>query len=168
LTYDLAAGGVLRESRREDYLTRALPVAFKAAPGEPTNTLAFLQLLMGNDEELLAYLLDRVIAPLLTGSVEAQEFFLFFGVQDAGKTTLLRYLAQLLSPFAYKIPLRGILRRRDAGYIRHDLAGLRGMRLAYAEEFKPGDMLDSGIVKDISGGGDITAGDYSGGLAEQA
>src|SRR5260370_22248447 len=95
---------------------------------------------------------------MITGIVEAQEFYLFFGGRNAGKTTLLRYLAELLGKeFAYKIPIRGILERRDSGYIRHDLAGLRGARLAYAEEFKPGDVLDSGIVKDITGGGYITA-----------
>src|SRR5260370_41130605 len=93
---------------------------------------------------------------MITGIVEAQEFYLFFGGRNAGKTTLLRYLAELLGKeFAYKIPIRGILERRDSGYIRHDLAGLRGARLAYAREVKPVDAVGSGIVKDITGGGYI-------------
>src|SRR5260370_17752121 len=97
---------------------------------------------------------------MITGIVEAQEFYLFFGGRNAGKTTLLRYLAELLGKeFAYKIPIRGILERRDSGYIRHDLAGLRGARLAYAEEFKPGDFLGSGIVKDITRAGHIPSHD---------
>lgn len=155
LTYDLTTGA-LRASRRDDYLTASLPVAASAVPMPHPEWDAFLSLIMGGDAEMVAYL-RLTLGIVLTGSMREQAFWLWFGDRDNGKTTLLRFMARFLGAYAYKIPLRALLEKRDVGGIRHDLADMRGKRLAYSEEFKPGNVLDEGTVKDMTGGGDITA-----------
>jgi P4 family phage/plasmid primase-like protien len=92
-----------------------------------------------------------------TGYVGEKAFWFWQGKTNAGKTTVLTFLARLLGPFVYSIPLRALLKHRQDTGILHDIAGVNGIRLVYAEEFKPGDVLDSSWVKKISGGGDITA-----------
>jgi putative DNA primase/helicase len=155
LTYDLRTGE-LRESRREDLLTRCAPVAASRVPVPHPKWDQMLDLVMNGDPEMVRYL-RQCLGLLLTGDVSEKCFWFWVGETNRGKTTVLAVLAGLLGDFAYKIPLRAVLSRRNEMTIRHDLAGLRGIRLAYAEEFKPGDVLDVGIIKDITGGDRITA-----------
>ena len=155
LTYDLLTGE-LRASRREELMTRCVPVCASREPIPHPRWDAMLRLVMHDDPELVRYL-RHCLGLLLTGDVSEKCFWFWVGETNRGKTTVLEVLAALLGDFAYKIPLRAVLTRRSEMNIRHDLAGLRGMRMAYAEEFKPGDVLDVGIIKDITGGGTITA-----------
>lgn len=158
LTYDLSprAAKVLRPSCREDYMSRCLPVSASAARVAHPRWDAFLNLLMDGDAAMVRYL-RQSIGLLLTGDVSEKCFWFGVGDTDTGKTTLLTFLHAFLGGFAYKIPLRALLKRREDMAIRHDLAGLQGARVAYCEEFKTGDVLDEGIMKDITGGGKITA-----------
>jgi putative DNA primase/helicase len=111
---------------------------------------------LNGNAEIIAYI-RQMLGLCLTGYVGEKSFWFWQGDTDAGKTTLLTILVRLLGPFVYSIPLRAILKHRQDTGILHDIAGVRGMRLVYAEEFKPGDVLDSSWVKKVSGGGDITA-----------
>jgi putative DNA primase/helicase len=155
LTYDLETSE-LRESRHEDLMSHCVPVAASREPVAHPKWDAMLNLVMGGDREMVKYL-RQCLGLLLTGDVSEKSFWFWVGETNRGKTTVLAVLAGLLGEFAYKIPLRAVLTRRSEMTIRHDLAGLRGVRLAYAEEFKPGDVLDVGVIKDVTGGDRITA-----------
>jgi putative DNA primase/helicase len=137
-------------------MTHRATVAASADPVPHPRWDALLDLFMGGDPAKIHYL-RQMLGLLLTGDVSEKCFWFWVGKTDAGKTTLLELLHELLGDFVYKIPLRALLERREGMVIRHDLAGLRGVRLAYAEEFKPGDVLDGGVMKDITGGKTITA-----------
>jgi putative DNA primase/helicase len=115
-----------------------------------------LRLVMGNDPEMVRYLC-QMLSLCLSGYTGDKQFWFWQGGTDHGKTTVLTFMARLLGPFVYSIPLKALLKHRQDTSILHDIAGVRGMRLVYAEEFKPGDVLDSSWVKRISGGNDITA-----------
>jgi phage/plasmid-associated DNA primase len=136
LTYDLSGDKpVLRESRREDYLSRCLPVEASEKPVKHPYWDSFMLLLMNNDAAMVRYLRQN-IALLLTGDVSEKCFWFWVGNTDTGKTTLLTFLHAFLGAFAYKIPLRALLKRREEMTIRHDLADIQGSRLVYCEEFK--------------------------------
>ncbi len=155
LTYDLRDGS-LHESRKENMLTYCLPVAAAKIRVPHPRWDAMLNLVMNNDIDLVRYL-RQMIALMLTGDVSEQCFWFWFGKGKNGKSTLALFLHHFLGPFATKLALRAILDRATPLTIRHDLAELNGRRLAYTEEFKPGDSLNVGIIKDITGGGMITA-----------
>jgi len=155
LTYELPAGR-LRESRRDDLMTRCVPVAASREPAPCPKWRAMLGLVMGNDPEMVRYL-RQCLGLLLTGDVSEKAFWFWVGETNRGKTTVLAVVAALLGDYAFNIPLRSLLVLRNNMTIRHDLAELRGVRLAFAEEFKPGDVLDVGVIKAITGGGSLTA-----------
>jgi putative DNA primase/helicase len=158
LTYDLApdAPELLRASRREDLMSRCLPVAASREPVAHPTWDAVLDLVMDGDHAMVRYL-RQVLGLLLTGDVSEQCFWFWFGKGKNGKSTLATFLHTFLGDYACKLALRALLERREAMAIRHDLAELQGRRLAYTEEFKPGDVLNAGTIKDITGGGKITA-----------
>ncbi len=154
-TYDLATGRMLA-SLPEHYMTRAVPVNAlpKAAPHPRYDR--YMRLLFGENDDLIAYV-EWIIGLSATGYTGEKSFWFWQGETDAGKTTLLTFIEWLLGKFAYSIPLRALLKeRRDTG-ILHDIAGTEGMRFVYAEEFRPGDVLDSSWVKKLTGQGSITA-----------
>jgi len=165
LTYDLLTG-TLRESLREDLMSRCVPVAASREPVPCPKWHAMLRLVMGADPKMVRYL-RQSLSLLLTGDVSEKCFWFWVGETDRGKTTVLAVLAALLGDYACNIPLRSLLVLRNNMTIRHDLAELRGARLAYAEEFKVGDVLDVGIVKAIAGGGGKIKADRKGEANEE-
>ncbi len=154
-TYDMASRQVIR-SLPEHRMTRCVPVPALSGPEPHPKWDAVLELVTGGDAELIRYL-RRMMGLCATGYVGEKAFWFWQGLTNAGKTTVLTFLARLLGPFVFCIPLRALLKHRQDTGILHDIAGIRGMRLVYAEEFKPGDVLDSAWVKKISGQGDVTA-----------
>jgi P4 family phage/plasmid primase-like protien len=155
LTYDMETGEVIT-SRPEHRMTRCVPVAAITEPAEHPNWDEMLRLATGSNADQIRYV-RWTCGLFTTGYVGEKAFWFWQGQTNTGKTTLLTFLARLLGEFAYTIPLKALLQHRHDPNILHDIAGIRGMRLVYAEEFKPGDVLDSSWVKRISGGGDITA-----------
>lgn len=154
-TYDMETGQVIA-SRQDHLMTRCAPVPALRSPEPHPKFDEVVARVMCGESEMITYLL-RLMGLFTTGYVGEKSFWFWQGATDAGKTTLLTFLARLLDPFVYNIPLRAVLKHRQDTGILHDIAGTQGMRLVYAEEFKPGDVLDTEWVKRISGGGDITA-----------
>src|SRR5260221_8737979 len=155
LSYDLETGGVVR-SLAEHRMTRCAPVPALTRPEPHPKWDAVVARVMCGEAEMVRYL-RQLMGLFLTGYVGEKSFWFWRGPTNAGKTTVLTFLARLLGEYVYSIPLRALLKQRQDTGILHDIAGTRGMRLVYAEEFKPGDVLDSAWVKKFSGGGDITA-----------
>jgi putative DNA primase/helicase len=155
LTYNLETGQVIA-SLPEHRMSRCVPVPALRGPEPHPKWDAVVRLVMGDDPEMVRYL-RQMLGLCATGYVGEKAFWFWQGKTNAGKTMVLTCLARLLGPFVYCIPLRALLKQRQDTGILHDIAGIRGMRLVYAEEFKPGDVLDSAWVKKISGEGDVTA-----------
>lgn len=155
LTYDMEAGKVI-QSLPEHRMSRCVPFPALHEPQPHPKWDAVLNLVMGDDPNMVRYL-RQLLGLCLTGYVGEKAFWFWHGDTNAGKTTILQFMARLGGPFVYSIPLKAILKMRHDVAILHEIAGIEGMRLVYAEEFKPGDVLDSSWVKRISGGNDITA-----------
>ena len=155
LTYDVRDGS-LRESRRDDMMSWCMPVAASREPVPHPQWDAMLRLVMDEDAEMVDYL-RRVLGLCLTGFTGAKCFWFWVGNTNAGKTTVLRVMEELLGPAAHKVALRAVLKRHEDLAIRHDLAEIQGRRFIYAEEFKPGDVLNVGVMKELTGDGTITA-----------
>lgn len=163
-SYDLRTGAVIR-SLPEHAMTRAVAVPALDAPAPHPQFDDFLTLLFAPDppdaqgRTVTAYV--RWLSGMaLSGYTGEKKFWLAHGETDAGKTTWLSLLHALSGGsggFAYAIPLRALLKQRQEPGILHDIADAEGKRLIFAEEFRPGDVLDAAWVKRLTGEGQITA-----------
>lgn len=153
-TYDFQACG-LREHRRDDYITKLAPTAYKANAQCP-RYLEFLQQVFEGDEELISYL-QWIAGYCLTGDTSAQVFFVFHGAGANGKSTLLNVWKHVLGlDYATAINPELLMARRQGNYAA-DLAALRGIRLALAQETGDGRRLDEAFVKHLTGGDPVSA-----------
>jgi P4 family phage/plasmid primase-like protien len=151
-TFNLKTGR-LQEFRREDYMTKTLPVVFDPGACCPVWDKFFRRI--QPDAEVRAYL-QRCMGYCLSGDISEQAFFYLYGcgikpdgsVGDGnnGKSTLLENLRQTLGEYSRKVDI-GILRDAEkAGeQARPELFSLRGSRLVIASEMPNNFILNEAL-----------------------
>ncbi len=152
-TLDLKTGQ-LRPHRREDLITKCLPVAYDPQAQCP-RWCAFLDRIFEAKQELIAYV-QRAIGYSLTGDTSEHCIFMLYGPGENGKSTQLQTLLGLLDAYAKKTPTETLMVRRGES-IPNDVARLRGARLVVAVEAEAGRRLAEAMVKEVTGGDTIAA-----------
>ena len=149
-TLDLTTG-TLRPHRREDLLTKCLPIAYDAdAPCEQWQ--AFLETVLQGNAALITFV-KRALGYSLTGSTQEQCFFLLYGPTKTGKSTFLHIAKALLGPYGTQAEMSTFL-HKERETVRNDLADLAGMRLVCAIETDEGKRLAEALIKQLTGGTD--------------
>jgi putative DNA primase/helicase len=108
------------------------------------------------DPELRAYI-QRVMGYTLTGSVEEQCLFFFYGSGRNGKTTFLELMRHLLGDYAHKAPSELLLASKDNAGARDDVAALQGRRFVVTAEIDEGRAMAEALMKQLTGGETVTA-----------
>lgn len=152
-TLDTRAGE-LRPHRREDLLTKLVPVVYD--PGASCSRwLATLERIFSGRPELIDYL-QKALGYALTGDTTEQVLFVLWGTGANGKTTILTTAVTMLGDYALSTrPETLMVRQGDA--IPNDVAQLRGRRLVIAVEADHGQRLAEGLVKQMTGGETMSA-----------
>jgi putative DNA primase/helicase len=151
-TIDLRTGE-LRPHRREDLLTKLVPVAYDPAATAP-RWLAFLEQVQP-DPDARGFL-ARYAGYCLTGEMGEQVFAVHHGGGSNGKGVYSDTLLAVFGDYASVTPYATFVQRRpDAP--TNDLAALRGARLVVASEPNEGMRLDEGAVKSITGEDPVSA-----------
>jgi putative DNA primase/helicase len=140
------------------------PAAFhsKLAPVEydPTATCPlfekFLSRIFACDDELITFV-QRAVGYSLTGITSEHVVFFCWGSGANGKTTLVEVLRALFGDYGQQMPAETLLVRRQGGGIPNDVARLRGVRLAAAQETGLGRRLDESLLKRLTGGDTVVA-----------
>lgn len=140
---------------REGYCTKLAPVEYDPEATCPT-WLAFLERVTGGDRQLQDFL-QRAVGYSLTGDTSEQCLFLCYGTGANGKTTFLEALQALLGDYARKADFSTFLQRRGDSGPRNDLAALAGARFVVATEADAGKRLAEALVKELTGGDQVTA-----------
>jgi P4 family phage/plasmid primase-like protien len=151
-TLDLRTG-TLRAARREDLLTRIVPVDYDPAAICPIWDRYLLRA-MGGDPEMVAYL-QRILGYSLSGSIAEHMVVFFYGGGANGKTTFLATVHHLLGDYAGRAP-RGLLFRSRGERHPTELATLFGKRFVSCSEIEAGQAFDEALLKDLSGGDRIS------------
>lgn len=152
-TLDLRTG-TIRSHRRQDLITKLAPVEY--SPSAPCPQWeAFLQRIMGGQDELIRFL-QRALGYALTGSIVEQALFILYGTGANGKSTLLEVIRSLLGDYAQQADFTAFLMHDREGP-RNDLAALKGARFVSASEVGRGRHLDEVVVKQLTGGDMIKA-----------
>jgi putative DNA primase/helicase len=115
----------------------------------------FLSDIMLDRPELINFL-QRMAGYSITSNMEEQCFFILYGKGENGKTTFVETIQKILNDYATVASADTLLvKRGDA--VPNDLAILRGSRLASVSETGSGRHLNEALVKQITGGGQISA-----------
>lgn len=144
----------MRRPRREDYLTRMIDIPYSPDAKCP-QWLAFLDTITCGDKELADYL-QRAVGYSITGSTKEQVMFHLYGSGRNGKTTFLDTIHALLGTYARQASMDTFIVKRF-GNSSDDLANLQGARFVVASESEENARLHESLVKQITGGGVISA-----------
>ena len=144
--------GRLRAERPDDRITKHSPVCFDPTAKCPRFE-RFLSEIFNSDTALVDYI-QRMIGYCLTGSVEEQCVFCWYGSGANGKTTLAGVLRYIFGGYAVNLPFSALeMKNRNS----NDMVALAGARLATAAETNEGVRLNEARIKVLTGGDPITA-----------
>lgn len=144
----------LRESKREDYITRRTSVA-PAETEDCPQWKRFLSEATQGDEGLQRFL-QQICGYSLTGETVEQSLFFIYGAGGNGKSVFLNTVANILGDYARTSPMATFTASK---FDQHpvDLAMLDGARLVTASETESGRAWAESKIKQMTGGDPITA-----------
>lgn len=147
---DLGTGALLPHTPKH-LNTHIAPVALAAAGTECRRWMQFIDEVMCGDKELVAYL-QRVMGYVLTGRMDEQCFFVFYGCGSNGKSTFINTIRELMGSYAKQVEVSTFMDTGRNDGLRNDLAALAGRRFVVSPEGKQGAALDESTVKAFTGG----------------
>lgn len=146
--------GELQPHSPSHLITKLVPVEYDLDVQCPT-WMAFLQKVMGGNEELIRFL-QKAIGYSLTGSTREQCMFILHGSGANGKSTFLNTLETMFADYAQQTPTDTLMAKKNEG-IRNDVARLKGARFVIASEAEQGKALAESLIKQMTGGDKLTA-----------
>jgi P4 family phage/plasmid primase-like protien len=152
-TVDLRTGGLM-PPRREDYITRAIPVEYDPHARCP-QWERFLFQIMGGKKHLVEFL-QRVAGYCLTGDTSEQCMFILHGSGANGKSTFLNVLQNVLGCYAKAAESQVFIEKKNDDATFYALASLWGARMVTSIETGEGRKLDEPLIKQATGGDIIT------------
>ncbi|HAH86004.1 MAG TPA: hypothetical protein DCL60_01375 [Armatimonadetes bacterium] len=152
-TLDLQTGE-LRPHKREDMITRQVPIAFNPSAECPRWEL-FLREVFAGDTELIGFV-QKAAGYSLAGDTREQCFFILHGNGSNGKSVFLSIIQSVLGEYS-AVTGTDTLMEKPTGTIPNDIARLKGMRLVTASETTAGKRLAEGLVKQLTGSDKMSA-----------
>ena len=152
-TLDLR-NGEIRAHDPADLITKMVPVAYDPQATCPVWE-AFVDRIMEGDRSKIEFL-QRAVGYSLTGITSEQCLFVLHGPGANGKSTFMETIRELLADYAMHTTTSSLLQSKSSP-IRNDLARLNGARCVSAVEIGMGKRLDEALVKQLTGGDQVTA-----------
>jgi P4 family phage/plasmid primase-like protien len=152
-TIDLRSGK-LREHQRGDLLTKLAPVEYNSAAQCPLWKKC-LACWFSNNTDLIAYL-QRVAGYCLTGSVDEQCLWFFYGPGQNGKTTCLGTWQAMMGDYAIQTVSELLMQKNNESHPT-ERADLFRVRLAVTIETDEGKRMAEALMKKLTGGDPIRA-----------
>ena len=107
------------------------------------------------DADLHRYMWDH-LASTLIGDVSEQTLNMYIGEGQNGKSVMVNLMAQCLGDYKGDVPLTLITQARTKiGGLAPELVQLKGVRYAVIQEPSKGDVINEGVMKQLTGGDPI-------------
>jgi putative DNA primase/helicase len=152
-TLDLRTGE-LRPHKRENMITRQVPIAFNPS-AECPRWEQFLCEIFAGDTELISFV-QKAAGYSLAGDTREQCFFILHGSGSNGKSVFLNIIQSVLGEYS-AVTGTDTLMEKPTGSIPNDVARLKGKRLVTASETNAGKRLAEGLVKQLTGSDKMSA-----------
>ncbi|MBX9877679.1 MAG: hypothetical protein K2Y22_04405 [Candidatus Obscuribacterales bacterium] len=144
----------LKEHDRSELITRKANISFKSGAKCP-KWLAFLDQIMGGDDEMTCFL-QRAIGYTLTGHITEQKLFFCYGGGMNGKSVFLTVLQEIFGDYSKTIRANAIMDHKNDTQL-DSLSSIVGRRFIRASEIADTAKLNEALIKDITGGEMIPA-----------
>ena len=151
-TVDLRTGD-MKEHDPHDYITKVTSVSPKA--GDCSIWQGHLKLVLGGDEELIAYL-QRLGGYCLTGYTKEKQFCFAWGTGDNGKSMTFNTWQKITGDYAQMASIETFTVTKNDQHPT-GLAALCGARLVLVSETEAGKTLRESTIKQLTGGDTMTA-----------
>jgi P4 family phage/plasmid primase-like protien len=153
---DLKTGST-RPARPEDYLSKSV-VCLPA--GDCPQWLGFMEGITGGDADLQSYI-QRTLGYWLTADVREQCLGVWHGPGGNGKGTLMSVVQHLLgdsdkSGYACTVPMDALMTKKSGETDLRNVARMCGARLVVSQESGLQRKFDSGLLKTLTGGDELT------------
>lgn len=116
----------------------------------------FIQSVTCGDDDLARYL-QRAAGYTLTADTREEVFFIVYGPQASGKSTLVDALMTVLGDMAMITQADTLLHQRGNTAPKEELASMLGKRMVATIEIPDGGRFAEGLVKQLTGGDKIAA-----------
>lgn len=152
---DLVTGKLLAHNK-DYFLTKMVDADFES-DAECPKWAASLDLITGGDKHL-QYYLQKVVGYSLTGNTDEHAVFFLYGAGNNGKSTFVETLIRLFGEYAQRTKIESLLSSWTTGDTASPyVASLAGARFVVASEIPSNRKLNESLIKDLSGGDQITA-----------
>lgn len=146
----------LHQHDQQFMLTQIAPVNYDYTKTCPM-WLDFLNKIFKGNQNIIEFI-QRALGYSLSGSTTERCIFILYGSGKNGKTVFLETISRIIfGEYARKTNSETFMKQTNSGLIRNDLARLQGARFVYASEGNESRKLDEGVVKEITGGDNISA-----------
>lgn len=148
--------GTIGPHRIESLHTKITRVSPDFGGGEPEQFNRFLDQIMLGREDLVDWIW-RYIGYTLTGVTTEHIFAFMYGSGGNGKGVLGNIIHHMLGDYAQSVPRATLVASQFQSSIPNDVARLKGIRMARAEETEEGKRLAEAFVKEVTGDSPISA-----------
>ena len=153
--------GECSPGKQEQYMLNPCPTPWAGLDAPCPNFDQFLLTCMGGDQEMADFVV-RLLGYALLGEKHLHIWVIMYGpLSRNGKDTLMNVVKRVLGKRLHvRIPVSMLVEQkfqRNSSQPEPDLLALRGTRIAYASEANSRQALDQAKIKDLTGGGYITA-----------
>jgi P4 family phage/plasmid primase-like protien len=150
-----------RKGRHDDYLSMSTNMDYhplehykQHSPGIIDEINAFMEQVYPN-EKVRHYMWEH-LASTLIGTNPNQSFYIYVGSGANGKSMLVDLMTKALGDYKGTVPITLITQKRNTiGTTSSEVYQLKGIRYAVMQEPSKGDVLNEGIMKEITGGDPI-------------
>ena len=148
---------VFRDGKPEDYISISTNYNYKPLSDKDEPIVReindFMEKLFPKDAELLQYMWNH-LASTLVGTAVNQTFNNYLGGGRNGKSVLVTLMTKVLGEYKGELPLSAVVtsKRTAVGNTSPELVALKGKRYVVMQEPRQGDIINEGILKELTSG----------------
>jgi P4 family phage/plasmid primase-like protien len=134
---------------RKEYHTKQANVNFDEKAETPKIFIDFINDIFKGDQELIRYV-QKILGYSLTGGIGEQEFYIFYGEGNNGKSQLIRCISLVMDSYAHHLGADKIMADKHRDNSTY-LAQLKNIRALFCSESGNTRTLDSDLLKTLTG-----------------